>query len=269
MPELPETETIARDLQALMRGRVIARVDVHRPDVLRGPFKEVFGDVLAGLRLERVWRRAKTVVLSLSGNYHLLVTPRFTGSLQVNAEQDDYTTVRWWLDDGSLVYRDVRRLGTVTLADDAGLASFDRSLGIEPLSAGFTSAALSGILRASRSAVKKVLMEQRRVAGVGNIYANEALWRSGVDPSRPANGLGASECERLCAELRAVLTESIEARGTTFRDYRDARNERGNYARFLRVYGRGGEACRRCGTRLVETHAIDGRSTVLCHRCQR
>jgi formamidopyrimidine-DNA glycosylase len=228
------------------------------------------GRLLPGLRFIRAWRRAKTVVLTLSGDHHLLVTPRFTGSLQFDVAPDEYAAIVVDLEGGTrLVYRDVRRLGTVTLADAAKLAAFDRRLGIEPLSPDFTGATLSGILRGSRAAVKKVLMEQHRVAGVGNIYSNEALWRAGIDPSRAAGTLDAGECARLVTELRDVLQEGIAARGTTFRDYRDARNERGGFASRLQAYGRGGLPCARCGTRLTETHAIDGRSTVLCHRCQR
>lgn len=269
MPELPETETIARDLAELLAGRVIQEVSVHREDVLRGPLSSGFGSLQAGLDVQRVWRRAKTVVLTLSGAHHVLVTPRFTGSLQFETTPDAYAVITWAFRDGTrLVYRDVRRLGTVTLVDDAGLDAFDRSLGVEPLSPTFTGSTLSGILRGSGAAVKKVLMDQRRIAGVGNIYANEALHRAGVDPSRAASTLSPEDAARVSSELRAVLVAGIAARGTTFRDYRDARNERGTFAASLQAYGRGGEPCVRCGTRLTETHAIDGRSTVFCYRCQ-
>ena len=270
MPELPETETIARDLDALIPGLTVHRVEVHRADVLRGPLRANFGPLQAGRVFARAWRRAKTVVLSLSGDHHVLVTPRFTGSLQFDTPGDDYAVVTWHLQDGrTLRYRDVRRLGTLTLVDSGGLAAFDRQLGIEPLSDAFTAGALSGILRVSRSAVKKVLMEQRRIAGVGNIYANEALWRAGIDPSRPGDSITGDEAALLVGEVRAVLAAGIAARGTTFRDYRDAHNARGGFADQLQAYGRGGLPCPRCGTRLTETHAIDGRSTVFCHRCQR
>jgi formamidopyrimidine-DNA glycosylase len=142
-------------------------------------------------------------------------------------------------------------------------------LGIEPLDPAFTAAHLSGILRVSRQAVKRVLMDQRLVVGIGNIYANEACWRAGVDPSRAARDIAPHEASRLRDGVVGVLTESIAARGTSFRDYRDATGGRGDFVRSLAVYGRGGQPCPRCGARLVETHAIDGRSTVLCARCQR
>lgn len=148
MPELPETETIARDLAELLAGRVIQEVTVHRADVLRGPLSDRFGERQVGLDVQRVWRRAKTVVLSLSRAHHVLVTPRFTGSLQFETPPDPYVVVTWGFRDGSrLTYRDVRRLGTVTLVDDEGLDTFDRSLGMEPLSPAFTGSTLSGILR--------------------------------------------------------------------------------------------------------------------------
>ncbi len=269
MPELPETETIARDLSALIAGARITGAYIRRPDVLRGALSVDFSDSITGRSIERVLRRAKTIVIELTGAQALLVTPRFTGTLQVGVAPDEYEAVSWDLDGGrQLIYRDVRRLGTVTLVDATGYQAFDRGLGIEPLSDTFTPAALSGIVRGSGVAIKKVLMDQRRVAGVGNIYANESLWASGIDPSRLGSSLTAAECERLVDGLRAILWSSIEARGTTFRDYRDAYNNRGGYAAQLRAYGRGGQPCVRCGTRLTETHAIDGRSTVFCHRCQ-
>jgi formamidopyrimidine-DNA glycosylase len=111
-------------------------------------------------------------------------------------------------------------------------------------------------------------MDQRRIAGIGNIYANEALWRAGIDPSRSARSIDADAAGRLHGEIVAVLRESIEARGTSFRDYRDARGQRGGFAVKLQAYGREGEQCLRCGARLIGTHAIDGRTTVFCARCQ-
>jgi len=268
MPELPETETIARDLEELIAGRSIVAVSIHRPDVLRGAKGPAFRKVLLGRSVDRVFRRAKTVALQLSGARYILVTPRFTGSLQV-AEPDEYGTVAFGLDDGrTLVYRDVRRLGTVQLVDAAGFRAFDARLGIEPLSPLFTSDALSGILRASSVAIKKTLMDQRRLAGVGNIYANEVLWRAMVDPSREARRVVPDRVAAIRDQLVDLLEAAVLARGTTFRDYRDARNERGGFASSLQAYGRGGLPCPRCGTRLAETWAIDGRSTVFCHRCQ-
>ena len=268
MPELPETETIARDLQSLVAGRSIRDVAVIRGDVLRGVQPRSARSVLPGLRIERVHRRAKTVVLELSGDRFILVTPRFTGSLQLT-EPDEYATLVFRLDDNrTLVYRDVRRLGTVQIVDAAGFGAFDARLGVEPLSEAFTAERLSGILRASSTAIKKTLMEQRRIAGIGNIYANETLWLARIDPSRESRRIAAGQAVVLRNEIVGLLKAAVAARGTTFRDYRDARNERGRFAEQLQAYGRGGLPCPRCETRLAETWSIDRRSTVFCFRCQ-
>ncbi len=274
MPELPETETIARDLNAALAGGTIASVRVTKPDVLREVGRIAFVRRLTGATILRSWRRAKLVVTDLSTRDRLVVQPRFTGALIVEEKTTDpsllaYSTLRLLLDDGRILhYCDVRRLGTVALMGERRFDEYSGALGTEPLDQTFTSAQLSGVLRASSQPVKKVLMDQRKIAGIGNIYANEALWRAGIDPSRAAKSIDADAVARLRDEIVSVLRESIEARGTSFRDYRDARGERGRFAEKLQAYGRGGEPCMRCGARLVLTHAVDGRATVLCVRCQ-
>jgi formamidopyrimidine-DNA glycosylase len=189
----------------------------------------------------------------------------------VGTMQDPYLCVLFGLSDGRiLAYRDVRRLGTMTLMRPDEWAAYEADLGPEPLDESFTPAAVSALLRDSRQAVKAVLMDQRKLAGIGNIYATEGLWRAGIDPSREAGRVArdAAAVSRLYAALREVLAESIAARGTTFRDYRDAYGDIGGYARALQAYGRAGQPCVRCGRRLVGTHAIDGRMTVFCPGCQ-
>ena len=271
VPELPETETLARDLNAGLAGRVIAKVEVQHADVLRAVTARSMGRKLKGRTFERVWRRAKAVVLDLDDDLHLVVVPRFTGGLLLRAgvPDDRYDAVRFRLaDDATLAYRDVRRLGTVTLCSAQEFSTFDRRLGKEPLDPAFTPGELSALLETSQQPVKKVLMDQRRIAGVGNIYANEALWAARIDPSRPARRISHVEAAALHASLVDIPRRAIDARGTTFRDYRDASGNRGEFVRQLAAYGRGGEPCNRCGTRLTMTHAIDGRATVFCHRCQ-
>ncbi|HEX6599638.1 MAG TPA: bifunctional DNA-formamidopyrimidine glycosylase/DNA-(apurinic or apyrimidinic site) lyase [Gemmatimonadaceae bacterium] len=275
MPELPETETIARDLDREIRGRRIGGVRVSRPDVLRDVSARELAARLTGAMVLRSWRRAKLIVLELDTGDRIVVQPRFTGALLLSrgplpADEAPYSTLYLTLDDGrDLHYRDIRRLGTVALMSPERFERYSGGLGIEPLDPAFTTEHLSGILRGSRQAVKKVLMDQRLVVGIGNIYANEACWRAGVDPSRAASTLSADEAERLHHGIVTVLQDSIAARGTSFRDYRDASGGRGDFVRSLAAYGRGAEPCLRCGARLVETHAVDGRSTVLCVRCQR
>jgi formamidopyrimidine-DNA glycosylase len=279
MPELPETETIARDLEAMVLGALIARVEVPRPDVLRGGAVAAFREALVGGALRRVWRRAKCIVLEVDAvrgdtRWRVVVQPRFTGGLVVDdgtlpAAERTAICVTAHLADGRCVhYRDVRRLGTVALMDDARFASYSAGIGPEPLDSALTAEAFSGFIRYSRRPIKVVLMDQRHLAGVGNIYANESLWRASIDPSREAASLTAGTCADLLAALREVLTASIAARGTSFRDYRDARGARGTFVEQLAVYGRAGLPCLRCGRRLVGTHAVDGRQTVFCPTCQ-
>jgi formamidopyrimidine-DNA glycosylase len=275
VPELPETETIARDLDRAVSGTTIVDVRVRRSDVLREVTSRRLRARVTGSQIRHTWRRAKLIVLDLSTDDRIVVQPRFTGAMLIDDgtlsdNERRYSTVELVLDDGrSLHYRDIRRLGTVALMSTERFAKYSGGLGDEPLADDFTAEKLSVILRASRQAVKRVLMDQRRVVGVGNIYANEVLWRSCLDPSRSAATLSTREITRLYTELRDVLTKAVAARGTSFRDYRDASGERGSFAAQLQAYGREGEPCARCRRRLTSTHEIDGRSTVFCHGCQR
>lgn len=274
MPELPEVETMARDLEAGLRGAAVVTVQVIRSDVLRHVTTRALRERLHGATLERVTRRAKSAVLQFRasrGTSHLVVTPRFTGALLIDGEPNDaYTCVRFDLADGRVLrYHDVRRLGTVALFGDAGFDAWSAALGPEPLDPEFTAERFSGIIRGSKSAVKTILMDQRRLAGVGNIYANEALWRARIRPARRGTAVTRAESRTLFTHLRELLQEAIEQRGTSFRDYRDTRGERGGYLELLRVYGRAGEPCARCGTTLKGTHSIAGRQTVWCPTCQK
>ncbi len=273
MPELPEVETIVRELRPRIVGRSLHEVRLSHDDVLRGVTRRRLLRGLEGASVRAIGRRAKHAVFDL-GDCRLVVQPGMTGSLVVHdrplsADESRYAVLSARLDDGRrLVYRDVRRLGTLLLLDQRGWQAYDRAIGPEPLDAAFTPKRLAAILGASRQAVKKVLMDQRRIAGVGNIYANEALFAAGIDPSRAANRVRPAEARRLRAELVRILRAAIESNGTTFRDYRTGTGEPGNFQLELFVYGREGEPCKVCGTRLTGTHLIDARISVLCHRCQ-
>jgi formamidopyrimidine-DNA glycosylase len=274
VPELPETETIARDLDGAIRGRRITKVAVRKADVLREVSARSMAKRLRDATILRSWRRAKLVVIDLDTGDRIVVQPRFTGALLIDdgnftGSELDYSTLRLDLDDGrALHYADVRRLGTVALMDADRFEEYSGKLGIEPLDRSFTAAHLSAVLRATSQPVKKVLMEQRKIAGIGNIYANEALWRARIDPSRPGAAITLDQTTLLRDSIVAVLGAAIEARGTSFRDYRDARGKRGTFVEKLEAYGRGGLPCRRCGSKLVSTHAIDGRATTMCVKCQ-
>lgn len=273
MPELPEVETIVRDIRPALLGRRLDRVALSHDDVLRGVSRRRLLRALNGSTVRDVFRRAKHAVLDLGGS-RLVVQPGMTGSLIVHPRplegvERRYAVLRAKLDDGrELVYRDVRRLGTLLLLDPRGWTRYDAAIGPEPLDPAFTPERLGEALGRSRQAVKKVIMDQRHLAGVGNIYANEALFAAGIDPSKPARKLTPDDHRRLHAEIRRILLAAIRSNGTTLRDYRTGTGEEGNFQLELLAYGREGEPCRRCGTRLAGTHAIDARITVFCHRCQ-
>ena len=275
MPELPEVETIARDLDGAVRGATVASVRVFRPNVLRESRSPSFASRIAGASIGRVWRRAKYVVCDLSSADRLVVSPRFTGSMLIEPAawttgRGDYTCIVFALTDGrTMRWRDVRRLGTVTIMNPARFAAWEAALGPEPLDAAYTAAAFTAAMRGSRRAIKTVLMDQKRVAGVGNIYANEALWRARIRPSRRGASLTRAEGARLFKEVRAVLGIAVAQRGTSFRDYQDPFGGRGGFLGLAKVYGRAGEPCLRCKTILRSTHRLENRITVWCTECQR
>jgi formamidopyrimidine-DNA glycosylase len=274
VPELPEVETIVRDIAPGLQGRRIRSARLAKTDVLRGVSRSRLLSTLGGNTILDVGRRAKHAVFRLESGHRMVIQPRMTGSLIVyrrnlTAEEARYAVLVCDLvGGGRLVYRDVRRLGTVSLLDERQWSAYSARLGPEPLEPGFTSGLLAERLRNTRAAVKKAIMDQRRMAGVGNIYANEALFDARLDPSRPAASLSAEEIERLHAAVVDVLRRALAASGTTVRDYRTGTGATGEFQLALKVYDRGGEPCVRCGRRLVTTHAIDLRQTTMCAFCQ-
>jgi formamidopyrimidine-DNA glycosylase len=274
VPELPEVETIARELAPRLTGRRIRRAALKKTDVLRRVSKPRLLRTLTGNTIVGVERRAKHAVIRLRSGHRLVIQPRMTGSLIVHEksltdDESHYAVLTCTLDDGRLfVYRDVRRLGTVWLLDDKGWAAYDARLGPEPLDAAFTPAVFAERLRGTKAAIKKGIMDQRRLVGVGNIYANEALFDAGLDPSRSAAQLAPEELARLHGTIQDVLRRAIAASGTTVRDYRTGTGESGSFQFELKVYDRAGEPCIKCGRRLATTHAIDGRQTTFCYSCQ-
>lgn len=261
--------------ESVIRGATIESVTVYRPNVLRDCTAKSLGGRASGARFERFWRRAKYVVGELSNGERIVVSPRFTGSLDIerggwNKSRADYTVIVFALTDGNaLRYRDVRRLGTVALMSPARFTEWESNMGPEPLDKAFTAAVFAKNVRSSARAIKTVLMDQQRIAGIGNIYANEALWRAKIRPSRRASTLTHAESARLHKESVAVLRAAVDQGGTSFRDYRDPNGERGGFLGLAKVYSRQGKPCVRCGTTLRSTHAIEGRITIWCTGCQK
>ena len=274
MPELPEVETIRRDLEPELTGRVIVDIEVHKADIVLPPHDpDSFRQRLAGRRVVNVGRRAKYLLFHLDDGSVLQVQLRMSGRFALGREVPDpaefrHIAARLHLDDGrTLFYDDVRRLGGLRLLEGGAWELEAARLGPEPLEPGYRADDLGLMLAATRSPVKNALMDQRRVAGVGNIYASEALFRAGVDPGRPGRSLDTDEVKRLHRTVRSVLREALEQAGTSFQNYRAVNGRSGEFQFSLCVYGREGEPCRACGE-TVERIVQAGRSSFYCPSCQ-
>lgn len=283
MPELPEVETVRRGLAPVMEGVRIAQVAVNRPD-LRWPFPPDMAARLTGRRVERLRRRSKYILVDLDGGESLLVHLGMSGRMLVSgdplghfvrehpaAEKHDHVVLD--MESGArITFNDPRRFGAMDLlptGDDSAHPLLAK-LGPEPLGNSFHEAHLIAALKGRKMPIKAALLDQRIVAGLGNIYVCEALWRAGVAPKRRAGQISAARLAALVPIIRDVLSEAIEAGGSSLRDFRQADGELGYFQHNFAVYGREGEPCRTPGcdgtiTRVVQS----GRSSFYCPRCQR
>jgi len=267
MPELPEVETVRRELEPWLSGRTIR--DARRVEAPPGP-KYHGLERARGQRIEAVSRLGKFIVMPLSGGHELIVHLGMTGVLSPDATMS-HVRVRLDLADGQALYfKDPRRFGRFMV-----LAPGERTrlptlaaIGPEPLEPGFTPALLGAGLARATSAVKAVLLGQKAVAGVGNIYADEALFRAGIHPETPASSLSKARIKRLHEAIVFVLEAGLSDGGTTLSDYRRVDGTSGEHAAALLVYGREGQPCARCGGAL-ERIIVGQRSTTYCRRCQR
>jgi formamidopyrimidine-DNA glycosylase len=298
MPELPEVETVARDLQQKVVGARIDDAEVRWDRTIRHPQPaDRFVAEVRGAEIRRVGRRAKSVLIHLADGRVMTVALRMTGALIVadgDAPDDPYARVVFRLADGrQLRYRDVRKFGRIGLWEDSGLIQRRRRArpgrgrkavhgggapyrvgqvfarhGPEPLATTFSAARLAERLQGRSARLKSLLLDQSFIAGVGNIYADEALWRARLHPMRRADTLTPLEVARLHRAVRAVLRQGISNRGSSFGDYVDADGMPGDNAERLAIYQRTGEPCLRCGT-TVQRIVIGQRSTHFCPNCQR
>ncbi len=269
MPELPEIETIRRGLDRGLRGARVRRVTIREPRLRRRIDRRSLG-LLEGRTIRAVARRAKYLLvdvgddltwllhLGMSGRV-LLVPPETAAGAHEHVRVDFYRPI-------ALVYRDPRRFGLMRLGSAVNFAEL-HALGPEPLDCAFTAESLRASLRATRRDVKSALLDQRLVAGIGNIYVNEILFRSGVRPTRRCPRLRAAEIESIARSTRAVLEEAIERRGTSFSDYFDSDGIPGSFQEVLAVFDREGQPCPRCRA-AIKRRAQGGRSSFYCPRCQ-
>jgi formamidopyrimidine-DNA glycosylase len=273
VPELPEVETVRARLEPVLTGRRFERVEILDPRVTRPLEPHEVAAELEGEVVDAVERRGKYLVFRFRTGRVLLIHLRMTGTLRHvrdgAPEHDPHLRVVVRLDDGSdVIYRDVRRFGTWLLLEPGEEQAYlGQRLGEEPLSRAFTPASLAARLDRRRAPVKAALLDQRAAAGMGNIYADEALWRAQIHPLRAAGDLDQDEVKRLHKAVREALKAGIARQGTTLRDYRTPDGAEGRMQTALRVYGREGEPCYRCGAQIGKTRA-GGRGTWYCPNCQ-
>ncbi|MFM9128096.1 MAG: bifunctional DNA-formamidopyrimidine glycosylase/DNA-(apurinic or apyrimidinic site) lyase [Solirubrobacterales bacterium] len=271
MPELPEVETIRRSLAPFVEGRRITRLEVLDPRWCRPAAPAELADAVQGRTVEGLARRGKYLVFDLSGELFLVCHLRMTGNFLYDApEATDYQRAAFALDDGHwLRYCDVRRFGTADLlAGEPALEAFFASrLGIEPLDGALDGPALRELARGRKAPVKSFLLDQRMVAGIGNIYADEALYRARIHPLRPAGRLRAGQYDELSEAIAGALAAGLEAGGATIDDFRHPDGLYGSFQDEFQVHRREGEPCGRCG-REIRKLTVAGRGTYVCESCQ-
>jgi formamidopyrimidine-DNA glycosylase len=271
MPELPEVETICRQLAPHLEGRRLTAVEILDPRWTRPVAPDLVAAQLRGATVERVGRSGKYLVWTLSGERYLLIHLRMTGALLFDAPAGtQHRRARFGLDDGhELIYIDPRRFGTghLVLGRAARDAYLEARLGVEPFTPEFTPDHLRGLARGRTAPVKSFILDQRRIAGVGNIYADESLFRAGIHPLRPAGRLSAMQWGALRDAIQDALAAGIEAKGASIDDFRHVDGARGSFQDRFLVHRRGGEPCQRCG-QTIRKIVVGGRGTYVCERCQ-
>lgn len=282
MPELPEVETVVRDLARLVRGATITSAQVFRERNLATPDATTFADAVRDRRILGTRRRAKWIIVELAGGLLLLVHLRMTGQLLIlpaSAERDPYVRLSLALADGREIrFRDVRAFGRVALVaertDGEAASNLDPKSpplladhGVEPLAEAFTVESFHALIASRGTRIKSLLLDQRWIVGIGNIYADEALWRAKIHPLTPASSLRPAQVSALHQAIVGVLSEAVAARGSSINDY-TAPDGDGAMQERLDVYQRTGEPCRRCGA-AISRLVVGGRGTHVCRTCQR
>lgn len=283
MPELPEVETVRRGLAPAMEGHAVERVEIRRPD-LRWPFPEHMQERLTGKTVLRLRRRSKYILADLSSGESLLIHLGMSGRMtvsgnapgvfvQAHAIPEKHDHVVFYMDGGArITFNDPRRFGAMDLVatDKAEAHPLIAKLGPEPLGNAFDETHLQAAFRNRKTPVKAALLDQRIIAGLGNIYVCEALNRSGISPKRAAGRISADRLSVLCREIKVVLNQAIEAGGSSLRDHRQATGELGYFQHDFRAYGREGLPCRTDGCSGIISRIVQsGRSTFYCPTCQR
>ena len=289
MPELPEVETIRRDLESELIGLKLTRVDFIWPGSLKGMAPENFKKSVIGKEIVAVERRAKNLAIKLSDNNYLLMHMKMTGHLLIESANkqlnptgswqakdgpladplNQFIRVVFWLNNGKIMaFSDLRKFGYIRLIGEEELSNIYAEYGPEPFSKAFSPDYLQTLFAKKKQAIKKVLMDQANVAGIGNIYADEILWAAKINPETPANTLTSGQFDSIYKFTREILKKAIELRGTSSSDYRDTKGEKGRYEARLNAYRRTGLPCKRCQTP-IERITLGGRGTHFCPNCQK
>lgn len=268
MPELPEVETIRRDLERGLLRKTLERVEIIDSTVIRQPIPS-FTRALRGQTITAVDRRGKALTLQLGSGAYLVVQVMMTGQMVLNGAPDASTRgIFHFKEGGHVLYNDQRKFGQLRVVKDPSEIKYFRILGPEPFAEAFSPAYIAASLKKTTRPIKNVLMDHTFVAGIGNIYASEILFHSRINPERPAHRIKQVEIPALLAHTHTILQEAIEYRGSSMRNYRDGAGVKGTFNTRIKVYAREGEACAVCQTpirRIVQA----GRSTFYCRRCQR
>ncbi len=279
MPELPEVETIKRDLQKKIKSKKIRSVVVNIEKILKKTsWKELVSKVENRI-IQEIHRRGKYIIIDLDSKEKLIIHLGMTGLFiypynkkfalkEIDPKHNHL--IFTFADDTQLVFNDVRRFGKVYLVCDINEVEGMAKLGIEPLGENFKKEVFIRMMRKKKNKIKSLLMKQEFIAGLGNIYVNEVLYRANMHPLRVASSLTDEEIGKLFREIKCVLSEAVESRGSTVADeaYRDTDGEKGKFAEKLQIYARKGEPCIKCGS-IIEVIKIEGRSTFICPQCQK
>jgi formamidopyrimidine-DNA glycosylase len=286
MPELPEVETVANDLNQYLRGKIIARLElIGRHSLVKNSWPD-FKKSLQGKKVLKVYRRAKMIVVALESGYllfHLKMTGQLIYVLKKSlvagghpiastgvAVPNKFTRLIFHFKNGGVLYfNDIRKFGWVKFLKNEAFEALDKATGLEPLSKEFTFKRFEEILqRRSRTSLKAALLDQKHLVGLGNIYVDEVLYNAGLSPKRLAGSLKEKEKIKLFKAIPLILKKSIARRGTTFSDFLDAQGRQGGFAALLKVYGRASLACPRCGAPIIKSR-LAGRGTHWCKNCQK
>lgn len=288
MPELPEVETIRRDLEAVLTGKIFTDIWADKPKMIHNQTAQELRSNLLKQHITAVKRRGKLLMLELTKQHYLLIHLKMTGQLIYHDSThliagghsltkqphgfdlpNKFTHLIFTFNDGSkLFFNDMRQFGYVHLTDKEGMGRAVAKMGIEPLQPDFTLAAFTAAIQKHRTAsVKAALLDQRYITGIGNIYADEICFAAHINPTRPVNKLTDLDIKRLHQVAQEIIAQAIKQRGTTFSDYVDAKGQKGNFVPYLQVYGRSNQPCKICQTVLKKTK-VAGRGTVHCPTCQ-